>query len=134
MFFRSRNGAAIAALCLCLFAVLGCGPKGPTMVPVSGNVTLDEKPLAEGTIYFKTVQTGASDPLPIKQGKYEGKVSEGERRVEITAYRTKVVGTDKMKGEVQEALISSKFNSESKLTAKVVSDGKNTFDFAVTGR
>ena len=43
------------------------GPAGPLKAPVSGSVTLDGKPLDEGTIYFKTVQQGSVDRMDIKE-------------------------------------------------------------------
>jgi len=127
-----QRGAAAAALLI--LAVLGCaGGTRPTS-PVSGTVTLDDRPLPEGTVYFKTVGTGAVDALPVKEGRFEGRAEEGERRVEVTAYRSRTVGTDKMKGDVQESLVASRYNLESKLTATVSRGGKNTFQFAVKSR
>lgn len=42
--------SATILLTLCLFS--GCGSKGPKIVPVSGKVTLDGKPLPNGHIRF----------------------------------------------------------------------------------
>src|SRR5438552_15083087 len=64
----------------------GCGRKGPIMVPVSGTVTLDGKPMPDGMIYFKTIVEGSVDQMEIKDGKFAGKVEVGDRRVEICRY------------------------------------------------
>ena len=112
----------------------GCGTAGVKHAPVSGTVNLDGAPLAEGMIYFKTVATGAIEALPIKDGKFSGNAEPGERRVEITAYRSTPRPNDPMKGEIQHSLIGSSYNTESKLTAKVNSDGPNTFTFDVKAK
>jgi len=131
MFRYVQRGAAAL---LILAAALGCaGGTRPTS-PVSGTVTLDDKPLPEGTVYFKTVATGAIDALPVKDGRFEGRAEEGERGVEVTASRYRTVGTGQMKGEVQESLVASRYNVQSNLTATVTRGGQNTFDFAVKSR
>ncbi|MBN9118913.1 MAG: hypothetical protein J0I06_07100 [Planctomycetes bacterium] len=129
-----RRRAAGAALFLVLAALIGCGKSGPKLVPVSGTVTYDGQPLPEGTVYFKTAQTGAMDTLPVKDGKFEGSAEVGERRVEVTAYRTKVQDLNGMKGEIKESLVPARFNANSTLTATVKADGPNTFKFDVTSK
>jgi hypothetical protein len=125
-------------VCLLIFATLliacsGCGPTGPKLFPVSGTVLLDGQPLAEGTIYFKTLETGAIDTLPIKDGKFSGQAIEGDRRVEVVAYRLIPVA-GQMGGEVQESLIASRFNSESTLKAVVSPTAANEYKFEVNGK
>lgn len=120
-------------LVLSLLVSLGCGGQGVQRYPVSGTVTLDGKPLAKGTVYFKTVQTGALDTLPVEDGKFEGLAEKGERRVEINAYRSRTI-SGPMGGEVQENLIAGRFNTESTLTATVSPTAPNTYQFEVTGK
>ena len=61
-------GMLIAALAL---TMLGCGPKYPETVPVSGTVTLDKKPVAGAAVVFTPTEgdraTGTTDP----SGKFE---------------------------------------------------------------
>ncbi|OWK40476.1 hypothetical protein FRUB_05395 [Fimbriiglobus ruber] len=120
---------------LILGGFVGCGG-GQTVktFPVEGTVTLDKKPLEKGTIYFKTVETGALDTLDIRDGKFHGQASEGQRRVEIVSYETKIMGTGAMKGEVQFNLIPPKYNSESKLTETVKPGGPNQFTFDLASK
>ncbi len=119
-----------------LFGCAGCssGPPPIKMIPVNGTVSLDGKLLDEGTVYFKTQETGAFEQLPIKGGKFEGNAGEGQRRVEITAYRTKVLDLNGMKGEMKESLIADRYNVNSTLTATVTSAGPNTFNFDVKSK
>lgn len=125
---------ASAVVVLILVAQIGCGKAGPKVVTVSGTVTYDGQPLAEGTVYFKTPETGAINSLPVKNGKFEGNAEVGERRVEINAYRTKSQDFNGMKGEVKENLIPTRYNADSKLTATVTADGPNTFQFEVKSK
>jgi hypothetical protein len=131
---QSRRRAAGAALFLVLAALIGCGKSGPKPAPVSGTVLYDGRPLPEGTVYFKTPQTGSMDALPVKDGKFEGTAEVGDRRVEVTAYKVQIRGTEGMKGEVKESLIPPRYNVESNLTAAVKADGPNTFEFKVTSK
>lgn len=122
----------LVLLCL-MFVAGGCAKPGPKMSPVSGSVTLDGRPLSEGTVYFKTIATGEIDTLPVKDGQFAGKAAEGNRRVEVVAYRSIPVA-GQMGGEVQESLVAKRFNFESTLTAEVTASGPNKFEFAVTGK
>lgn len=46
------------ALVCGLVAVIGCGPKGPVHVPVSGTVTLDGQPIANAAVMFIPESSG----------------------------------------------------------------------------
>lgn len=119
-------------LILVLFAALGCRePEGPPVFEISGTVNMDGKPLNEGKIVFRTVATGAFEELPIKEGLFQGKVTTGVRRVEINKYLMKMVGEGPAAGEVQENIVSEKFNLNSELTANVAPDGEKIFNFEV---
>ncbi|WP_439630346.1 hypothetical protein [Gemmata sp.] len=115
-------------------ALAGCGKPGVQLVPVSGTVDLDGAPLVEGTVYFKTVATGAIEAFAVKDGKFSGNAEFGARHVEVTAYRSKPLKDDPMKGEIQESLVGPAYNIDSKLTATVTAEGPNTFKFDVRGK
>ncbi len=117
-----------------LLAVTGCGKSGPVLAPVSGTVTFDGKPLAEGTLYFKTIETGALESMTIKDGKFEGRAEVGERRVEVNAYQTKALKDDLMKGEIKINLVAEQYNFDSKLKATVTASGPNEFRFDVKSK
>lgn len=110
--------------------------------PVRGTVTLDDKPLAEGEIYFKNTATGALHIAQIRDGKFEGRASVGEKRVEILSYKIEVDPVAKqMYGDQAQPtkvnVLPPQYNTESKLTATVEpsdSPDKNNFEFKLTSR
>jgi len=120
-------------VCLGLSALVGCSKKSsePPFVSISGSVTLDEKPLADGFLYFKTIETGALERFDITNGEFQGKAQVGKRRVEICCNRPKKVIIDGAEVEVRDNIIDPSFNIESKLTAEVTLEGSNRFKFDV---
>ena len=124
---------------LILLVVIGCGPKGPVSVPVRGTVTFDGKPLAEGKISFITPGR-VPEMMDVKDGKFEGKVKTGKKRVEVAAYRPVRIPPEypeylraQMKsGNGKENLLPNKYHSESTLEADVTEKGENDFKFDLT--
>lgn len=110
--------------------------------PVQGTVMLDDKPLAEGTIYFKNPATGSVHLAEIRDGKFQGRASAGDKRVEIVAYRLEYDPVAKeMYGDHAEPtkinILPPQYNVNSTLTAKVEatnSPDKNTFEFKTTSK
>jgi hypothetical protein len=95
---------------------------------------LDGKPLEDGEIFFRNDVEGASDSMPIKGGKYEGKVRAGKRRVEIIATR-EFRPPDMPDAPPQRVnYLPSRYNTESKLEAEVKESGPNVFDYQVTSK
>lgn len=109
----------------------GCGNSEPKLVEVKGTVTLDGVPLADGFMYFKTIETGSLERLEIKGGEFTGKALPGLRRVEIISNVPKKVVIDGAPIEVPDNIIHPSFNIDSKLTVQVVAEGANSFNFAV---
>ncbi|WP_145093024.1 hypothetical protein [Anatilimnocola aggregata] len=121
-------------LCVTTFGLQGCAKPGPSQYSVSGKVTLDGQPLSEGTVYLKVIETGALVTLPVKNGTFQGKSTEGNWRVEVVAYRITPIPGDRMGSETAELLIAPRFNSQSTLTAVVTPAGPNEFVFEVTSK
>jgi hypothetical protein len=130
------RSALLLTFCLTL---CGCGLWGkgePERVPVSGTVTLDGKPLADGLLYFKTISLGTIDSAEINDGAFQGKAELGDRRVEIFAYEK---GTVRPKGDDPmipmssrtrgKSLIPERYNLDSTLTVTVTREGPNQFTF-----
>jgi hydrogenase maturation factor HypE len=99
--------------------------------------------MPDGEIYFKTVQIGALDIVPIKDGKFQGQAQSGARTVEIYSFRegmseeAKKMYGDKAPpgmGTSKENVIPAKWNAESKLTAEVKETGANEFKFEITAK
>ena len=116
---------------LSLTFLSGCGNSEPKLVSVNGTVTLDGVPLADGFMYFKTIETGSLERIEIKGGAFTGKALPGLRRVEIISNVPKKVVIDGKTIEVPDNIIHPSFNIDSKLTAQVVAEGANTFKFEV---
>ncbi len=117
--------------------VFGCGRSGLDTQPVSGKVTFDGQPIAEGRITFRG--TG-SDPrafsAEIKNGQYQMEAMAGQMKVEVIASRPVPGKFDESnpgeKVPVGEMYIPAKYNSQSELTAEVTT-GKNELNFDLTG-
>lgn len=133
-----RGMAAAGVLVLGLF-ITGCGPSGGGPAPleqatVSGTVNLDGRPLADGMIVF-TESGSAGTPIPIKDGKFEGKAGVGEKRVEIVSFKE---GKPVMMGDQempnQENIIPARFNTETTLNATVGATGVTDLKFDVESK
>jgi hypothetical protein len=117
-----------------LLLLLGCGPKEPFPVSVSGVVTLDGKRLAAGRISFITPGK-VPEIVEIVDGRFQGKVMTGERRVEIAAYRPYQIPAEIPKSmhaqmkDGKENYLPEKYHRTSELTATVKDTGNNEFTF-----
>jgi hypothetical protein len=136
-----RSWAFVSGFCLLM--LLGCSPAGKRQA-LEGTVTLDGKPLAEGSILF-VPHTGTKGPTSggdIAQGRFSiapgGGTFSGTFRVEITAIRsTGKKMMDPRAGKLTEEtvqFIPARYNRQSELTAEVKSDGPNRFTFDLKSR
>lgn len=81
---------------LALALLAGCGPSGPTMVPVTGTVTLDGAPVAGVGVMFAPATAGrpaqgttdATGKFQLTTEKSGDGVLEGEYEVTVTGVRT----------------------------------------------
>lgn len=136
--------------CLLLLQILlvtGCAAKTEVIptAPVKGVVTLDGKPLEDGTITFYPDVDASGSPLKgqmaqgrISQGTYEipnpPGVTVGKNRIAISA--TKVTGKETLDGveiEKREQYLPAKFNSDTTLACDVQA-GPNSHDFQITSK
>lgn len=123
-------------LCLLSLVILaGCQKEdGPAKFPVSGQVTLDGTPLAEGQISFMPSNgVGISTGGKITNGSYRVDVPLGEMRVEVRApikvgEKPAYDAPDSPKVPIIEEKIPVKYNANSELKATVVK-GTNKADF-----
>ena len=117
--------------------VLGCGSDGPTLYPVSGSVTYQNDPVEKGQISFVPDTTerggGPAQYTNIVNGKYQGKISAGNKRVEIRATRnTGKFIKDEMDGEdlpLEESFIPDKYNESSQLRVEIMAEPNDGVDF-----
>ncbi|MBX6314854.1 MAG: hypothetical protein IRY99_18335 [Isosphaeraceae bacterium] len=133
------RGLAFAVLVA--LAVAGCGGSSSDSLPrepVSGKVTLDGQPLAEGTIQFLPASEGqgmatASGGM-IKDGSYS--VPRDTGPVPGT-YKVMIFSSGGGKAEAEpgkgvtlpKELIPPQYNAQTTLTAEVKKGGDNTFNF-----
>lgn len=89
---KNIRWTAVALLCACVaFVCVGCGPKGPKKVEISGMVTVDGEPVGKGSIRFKPADgQGPTDGGRIVDGKFTAEVTTGEKILVVDG--SKVVG------------------------------------------
>jgi hypothetical protein len=133
------------ALPLLLTTLVGCGKSIANQGAVQGHVTLDAKPIEQGSILFTPIKEtrGMVVGGQISNGEYRLPAAKGPavgwNRVEIRSGRKtgrtipKGFGaTGEMMEELAEA-VAKRFNSESTLTVEI-NPGDNTADFRVTSQ
>jgi len=121
----------------------GCGPRPPVIVPVSGKVSYDGTPIADGSITF-AARDGSTAPnvLKITKGRYEGLVAVGEKRIEVRAVREAkrgellftgpVSGPGVEDGPALVNFIPAAYNDASTLTRLLEPPGPVTVDLELT--
>lgn len=111
--------------------IAGCGkPIRPGFAIVNGEVKFDDMAIPAGFIQFEPYDSKlAPESAPITAGRYSGIFRIGPSRVRISAGRpSKQIST--VSGEpIDESFIPERYNSQTELTADVVAEQKNTFDF-----
>jgi hypothetical protein len=124
----------LAGLVLALASLFGCGGSGPRTYPVSGEVSFDGTPVAEGDILFIPADPAvAPEGGKITNGRYQLRAKPGWQRVEIRASRP-LPGPPGPMGPVYADYIPEEFNSKSTLKAEVSPGGKNLFNFPLQSR
>jgi hypothetical protein len=119
------------SLVLAVIVITGCGAATKSKGKVSGEVSLDGKPMPDGEISF-VVMGEPPETLAVKEGKFSGEVTHGEKRVEIRAYREgKIPPTATIKEAPKENYIAAKYNSASTLKATVSGSGVQPSKFEV---
>jgi len=127
-------------LFLTLGWLAGCGPSDlpgtRATVPVSGSVSVDGQPLADGEVHF-TKSPEIDEIILVKNGKFEGQASAGERIVKIYGFReakpAEAPGGYTPPGGAapsKENYIPAQYNEES--TMKETVEANKTFEFKVT--
>ncbi|MCA9114072.1 MAG: hypothetical protein KDA79_03240 [Planctomycetaceae bacterium] len=127
--------------CLCLpvlqaSLMTGCRQEqaapGDPVTPVTGMVTLDGNPLAEGRIAFIEED---SEPrreyiAMIENGRFEATAPPGTRRVEIRAYQKPENPTEEAGTYPQ--ILPARYNENSELSAELKDSGPNSLTFKLT--
>ncbi len=121
--------------------IAGCGQSGPEILPVTGVVTLDGKPLDQARVVFVPDKGRPAVGLTDSSGQYKLQFNEtkwgalsGPHKVQITTERQASGGEG---GEplipAQKELLPKKYNESTELQANVAPD-KVKFDFDLTSK
>lgn len=132
-----RHITLLVASAALLIAAAGCS--GKTNNTVSGTVTFDGQPVANGLIRFLPADASQKRvEAIITAGKYAAAAPLGENRIEISA--VKVTGKKKMYEapdspvvDVVGELLPARYNVKSELTMTVAA-GEQTKDFPLTSK
>ncbi|MDZ4821029.1 MAG: carboxypeptidase regulatory-like domain-containing protein, partial [Planctomycetota bacterium] len=108
----------------------------PPLLPLSGKVTFQGKPLAEGTISFQPVDGPRSSGTNIKNGEFKIPADKG---LPPGKYQVQISSPDHSKAKQAGAgrivplpeRIPEAYNTKSKLTVEITKDGKNDFSFDI---
>lgn len=122
---KSLPGAALLSA-LAVLTLVGCGPAGPRKIKISGTVTLDGSPLAEGNVVFIPLDPalGAAGGQ-ITAGDFTLETYPGPHRVEVYADKkeSRPIRPDDPPelAFVLTSLIPERYNKKSTLTCDVQS-------------
>ena len=134
-----KENCAAAVLAFVLMTGCSSAPEGPVVYPVTGTVTFDGTPVAEGRIQFRKAE-GDQQAFSgeIKDGRYSLDAQAGSMKVEIIASRPSgkfdTSNPDEPPQPVGEMYIPAKYNAESSLTADVKPTGENVMPFDLTAK
>jgi hypothetical protein len=123
-------------VCLSLAGLLiglsGCGRGSPPpRAGVRGTVTLDGAPMAEGQIMFlDAAGEGAPAFLDVKDGRFEGDVPLGKKKVRVLSFKKGKLKTGE-EDAVGVQVVHPHYNRNTKLTAEVSSSGVTPSEFNV---
>ena len=119
----------------------GCGGSGvgSQKVIISGVVTYDGKPIANGELRSYPIEgtKGAVSGGPIRDGAYvaqgKGGVPIGKHRVEIQAFRPAKGHESNPEGGPVDQYLPARFNESSKLTEEITTETEK-IDFALSSK
>jgi hypothetical protein len=128
---RMLAAATVAWLtAVTLLPIAGCGGDG--LADVTGTVTIDGAPLAEGDIIFEAAdQSSTPQGTTITNGQFQLRVGPGKKIVRINASEGDGVVDPLMQTEGRRSIIPPEFNTSSTLTAEIQAGTNPPLSFAV---
>ena len=116
---------------LLIVLVVGCGPAGPELAPVTGRVTLDGEPLYPADVVFQP--DGAKPPSfgrTDEDGRYTLGYKRGVEGALVGPHTVRImIVTEQTRGP---QLVPPRYNTESELRREVLAGEENVFDFDLT--
>ncbi|WP_437200783.1 hypothetical protein [Planctomicrobium sp. SH664] len=153
MHFAPRIGNAWLCVLLSFAFLTGCGRGGTVEVAkVSGQVTLDGKPIPKAIVQFSPVSGRSSYAETDADGRYQLTYTArqpgallGQHRVRITTagevevkpgetYQGKVVQGESVQSFFTPEILPKRYNADSTLTANVEPVKENVIDFHLTSK
>lgn len=123
---RMGTGTGVVLLGLTVLLAAGCGPRGPAVVPVSGQVLVDGEPLATGIEGFIQVipqegrpATGAIDP---QTGAFRLTTTQPDDGC-VTGTHKVVIIMQQMVGQESVSLVPEKYRDVTTTDLEVTVDG-----------
>ena len=128
--FQSARRRTVFAFVLLLLA--GCN-RGPQLAPVTGRVTLDNKPLEAAEITFQPDKGTASYGRTDQDGRYELRYTRDEMGALVGPHTVRIRAATEFTGPrgqsiVRPQLVPARYHAESELR-RDVADEDNVFDF-----
>jgi len=113
--------------------LFGCGPSRPPTYTVSGTVTFEGTPVADGDILFESEENPAlrAEGGKITAGKYSVKVNPGKNKISIRASKPNPDKKGMMGEPIPEDYIPEHYNNASILHETIAPNNENRFDFAL---
>ena len=135
----------LASLLSAALSTIGCGSSKQPLVPVSGVVTLNGKPIDGARVFFEPESTGdvlnvgpSSYAVTDEQGRYSLETMDGDEGAVIAHHRVTIstfMGPEQHEGEepVREELIPDRyFDGTTPLSWDVSADGTAAADFQLS--
>lgn len=121
------------ALLAALLAGFTAGCQTDPFTEVTGTVTMDGAPLAEGEIIFIAPDNSATPSAgPIKDGRFQFRATAGAKKVQVNA--TRDTGRVSEGAPVRESIVPERYNTKTELTADVKPKVPNEFKFELTSK
>ena len=111
--------------------IAGCAkPVRPGFAVVNGEVRFDDTAISSGFIQFEPHDSKLPpESAPITAGRYSGIFRIGPSRVLISASRPSTKINPDTGEPIEESFIPERYNTKTELSADVVAERTNTFDF-----
>ena len=135
----------LVSLSTAVLSAIGCGSSKQPLVPVSGVVTLNGKPIDGARVLFEPESTGdvlnvgpSSYAVTDEQGRYSLETMDGEEGAVVAHHRVTIstfMGPEEHEGEepVREELIPERyFDGSTPLSWDVSTDGTTAADFQLS--
>ena len=137
MSYSMQKKAVVVVALLAIGFTAGCSDNGQGGKKVTGRVTLDGKPLPDGSITFLPEKTGTTVGGKIHDGVYNISRAEGPLPGLYRVYINRSMPTGKMlldsdgvtKVPEFREVVPACYNLQTKLSVTVTSEGSNNFNF-----